>query len=662
MTRYRKDIQGLRGVAILLVLIYHSGVALPGGFIGVDVFFVVSGFVITQLLVEELELTGGIDLKNFYARRARRLLPALAIVTVSTLVFSFLALSPFGAQQEVVATGAASSVFIANFYLLIQDTYSNLGSNPLRHMWSLAVEEQFYLVFPFVIFLAWKILLKTTRNPKRNLSVLVVLSGTVSFYLSYGFSNGRGARFVARLFETTPERFAFFSMPTRAWEFALGVLVFLCVKSINRFNQKLALMFSVIAFGVLIWSATFIRPEDSFPGWRALLPTASTALLILFGTKSKFSEILLGNRLICFLGDISYGLYLWHWPFVVFADVLWPSSQLTKPLATVLALIPTLIMYRFIESPIRFNTKITGTRAVGLTAACLLFPLLLTSVSGGITEQVESFFSEQKLGWGERRLAVINNCYGNIYEDWSAENCSEIINESAKTVLLLGDSQAASASDGVGVATKSLGLNVAYFAYPGCPMFSRAPRDSVVCRQVVDFQLSLINELNPELVVIANAGFRYTWSGLEISRSEISGGGFPDSISEKEITVGESYAEIVEKISEDGRRVIIVLEPPQVQFSKQISLLSQNSRVVAKNASAQSSRIEINKYLIRRFAGNDQVSIVQSDDIICPTGVCFPKLDGKWIYMENSHLNPDGSRLLAPRIEAAMNAQLKIGD
>ncbi len=203
-TRYRKDIQGLRGVAILLVLIYHSGVALPGGFVGVDVFFVVSGFVITQLLVEELELTGGIDLKNFYARRARRLLPALAIVTVATLIFSFLALSPFGAQQEVVATGAASSVFIANFYLLIQDTYSNLGSNPLRHMWSLAVEEQFYLVFPVVIFLAWKFLLNKTRNPKRNLSVLVVLAGMVSFYLSYGFSNGRGARFVARLFETTP--------------------------------------------------------------------------------------------------------------------------------------------------------------------------------------------------------------------------------------------------------------------------------------------------------------------------------------------------------------------------------------------------------------------------------------------------------------------------
>jgi len=181
VTRYRKDIQGLRGVAILLVLIYHSGVALPGGFVGVDVFFVVSGFVITQLLVEELELTGGIDLKNFYARRARRLLPALAIVTVSTLAFSFVALSPFGAQQEVVATGAASSVFIANFYLLIQDTYSNLGSNPLRHMWSLAVEEQFYLVFPVVIFLAWKFLLNKTRKPKRNLSVLVVSAGMVSF-------------------------------------------------------------------------------------------------------------------------------------------------------------------------------------------------------------------------------------------------------------------------------------------------------------------------------------------------------------------------------------------------------------------------------------------------------------------------------------------------
>ena len=660
-TRYRKDIQGLRGIAILLVLIYHSGVALPGGFVGVDVFFVVSGFVISQLLVDELEVTGGIDLRNFYARRARRLLPALAIVTVSTLVFSLLALSPFGAQQEVVATGAATSVFVANFYLLLQDTYSNLGSNPLRHMWSLAVEEQFYLVFPFVILLAWKILLKKTQNPKRILLVLVVLSGVISFYLSYGFSNGRGARFIAKLFETTPERFAFFSMPTRAWEFALGALVFLGFGSKKRFNAKLALIFTVLAFGLLIWSATFIGPEDSFPGWRALLPTISTALLILFGMDSRFNEIFLGNRFICFLGDISYGLYLWHWPFVVFAEVLWPSNQLTKPLATVLALIPTLIMYRFAESPIRFNKTITGSRAVGLTATCLLLPLLLTSVSGNLTKRVENYFSEQKLGWGERRSAVINSCYGKIYEDWSAENCSETVNESEKTVLLLGDSQAASASDGVNVAVKSLGLNAAYFAYPGCPMFSRAPRDSVVCRQVVEFELSLIEDLNPELVVIANAGFRYTWNGLEVARSETSGGGFPSSTSEKEITVGEAYAEIVERILEDNRRVIIILEPPQVQFSKQISLLSQDSKIVAKNVSAQTSRIEINKYLSKRFAGNDQVSIVQSDDLLCPTGVCYPKLDGKWIYMENSHLNPDGSRLLAPLIEMAIRKQLKIG-
>lgn len=660
-SKYRKDIQGLRGIAILLVLIYHSGVALPGGFVGVDVFFVVSGFVISQLLVDELELTGGIDLRNFYARRARRLLPALAIVTVSTLVFSLIALSPFGAQQEVIATGAATSVFVANFYLLLQDTYSNLGSNPLRHMWSLAVEEQFYLVFPFVILLAWKILLKKIQNPKRILLVLVVVSGAISFYLSYVFSNGRGSRFIAKLFETTPERFAFFSMPTRAWEFALGAFVFLSFGSKNRFNSKLALIFTVLAFGLLIWSATFIGPEDSFPGWRALLPTINTALLILFGMDSKFSEIFLANRFICFLGDISYSLYLWHWPFVVFAKVLWPSNQLTKPLATVLALIPTLIMYRFVESPIRFNTTITGRRAVRLTASCLLLPLLLTSVSGNLTKRVENYFSEQKLGWGERRLAVINSCYGKIYEDWSAENCSETVNESEQTVLLLGDSQAASASDGVNVAVKSLRLNAAYFAYPGCPLFSRAPRDSAVCLQVVEFELSLIEDLNPELVVIANAGFRYTWNGLEVARSEISGGGFPSSTSEKEITVGEAYAEMVERILEDDRRVIIILEPPQVQFSKQISLLSQDSKIVAKNASAQTSRIEINKYLSKHFAGNDQVSIVQSDDLLCPSGVCYPKLDGKWIYMENSHLNPDGSRLLAPLIEVAIRKQLKIG-
>ncbi|NDF88919.1 MAG: acyltransferase, partial [Actinobacteria bacterium] len=151
-------------------MIYHSGVGLPGGFVGVDVFFVISGFVISQLLLRELQRTGRVRLRDFYARRARRLLPALALVTIVTLAFSILFLSPFGDQQEVVRTSQATTLFLANAYLFLENTYFSLAENPFRHMWSLAIEEQFYLLLPAALMIGWKM---TKRfDEKRRMFVL----------------------------------------------------------------------------------------------------------------------------------------------------------------------------------------------------------------------------------------------------------------------------------------------------------------------------------------------------------------------------------------------------------------------------------------------------------------------------------------------------------
>ena len=145
---FRSDIQGLRGIAVLLVVIYHTGFSLPGGFIGVDMFFVISGFVITQVLLREYEETGKISLSYFYARRARRLIPALSVVTIFTLLISLVAMSPFGEQQQIVKTAIASTFFAGNIHLFAMNSYEALKDNPLRHLWSLGVEEQFYWIYP----------------------------------------------------------------------------------------------------------------------------------------------------------------------------------------------------------------------------------------------------------------------------------------------------------------------------------------------------------------------------------------------------------------------------------------------------------------------------------------------------------------------------------
>ena len=176
---HRPDIQGLRGVAVLLVVIYHTGIALPGGFIGVDMFFVISGFVITQVLLREYEETGTIRLRNFYARRARRLIPALSLIIIFTLLISLVAMSPFGEQQQIIKTAVASVFFAGNIHLFATNTYDALKNNPLRHLWSLGVEEQFYWIYP-VLFVA---LLRIAK--KQFAKVLMIVLATFAI-ISFG--------------------------------------------------------------------------------------------------------------------------------------------------------------------------------------------------------------------------------------------------------------------------------------------------------------------------------------------------------------------------------------------------------------------------------------------------------------------------------------------
>ena len=167
-TQFRPDIQGLRGVAVLLVVIYHTKLALPGGYLGVDIFFVISGFVITQMLLRELESSNTINLKAFFSRRIKRILPALCVVTCFTLFLSLIILSPFGDQQKAINASRATTMFFANFHFLLLDTYTELTTNPFRQMWSLSIEEQFYLIFPFFLLLVYKL----TKNFNKYYSTI----------------------------------------------------------------------------------------------------------------------------------------------------------------------------------------------------------------------------------------------------------------------------------------------------------------------------------------------------------------------------------------------------------------------------------------------------------------------------------------------------------
>ena len=426
----RGDIQGIRGLAVFLVLAYHSGLILPGGFIGVDVFFVVSGFVITKVLTDELLLTGQVNLRSFYLRRVKRLLPSLALVTLITVALSLLVLSPFGAQQDLLSSSRATSLFGANYYFMLQDSYENLVSNPLRHMWSLSVEEQFYLLFPFLALIVGNISKKKSGSALNVLSLITLIIGFLSFLLCYGLSDGRASRLIAEIFQTTPEVVAFFSMPTRVWEFAAGIFAYAIWKDKRALLEKYATLVCFLGVCAITWSAFFLKPGEAFPGLAATVPVISTLVLLVFGSSSLFIQRVFASRIAVLSGDISYSLYLWHWPLIVFADVLWPSNVAAKPIAAVFSVFPAFASYRYFEDPLRKNLKLSDGRVLAVGVLCIVLPIFVTSVGENLNLSIQNHLNDLKVGWVEKRSAVVDGCYGKIFKEWKDANCITYTNSS----------------------------------------------------------------------------------------------------------------------------------------------------------------------------------------------------------------------------------------
>ncbi|HKS99171.1 MAG TPA: acyltransferase, partial [Rugosimonospora sp.] len=375
--RRRPDIQGLRAVAVLAVVLYHAAGLVPGGFVGVDVFFVVSGFVITGLLTRELAATGRIRLAGFYLRRARRLLPAYALLSLITLAGAALLLSPVGGGQQAAGRAAAyASAFAGNVYFYIfSGAYFQpvAESNPFLHTWSLSVEEQFYLAFPALLLLGWWL-----RRRWRGgwlpglLAAALLLSLAASVCLSYGraphWPGIDSAEHAARL--------AFYSPLTRAWEFLAGALLAVAPAR-YRPRPGAARLLSVAGAGLLAAAVVLLRPDDPVPGILAAVPVAATGCLLLAGNAARPAMVsrVLSSAPAVRLGDLSYSWYLWHWPAIVFARTWYPGRTWVPLAAALAAMVPAVLSYHLIERPIHRGRRLPSRRATVLLAAgCVALP------------------------------------------------------------------------------------------------------------------------------------------------------------------------------------------------------------------------------------------------------------------------------------------------
>ncbi|QZY52155.1 acyltransferase family protein [Leucobacter tenebrionis] len=350
---FRRDIQGLRTIAVLAVLIYHlAPTALPGGFVGVDIFFVISGFLITGLLLREIESTGTISLRSFYARRAKRLFPAAALVLAATVGLTLLFL-PEPRWGSIGWDVIASAFFVENWRLAavsVDYLSQDAAPSPLQHFWSLGVEEQFYFVWPFLL-IAIGFFFTRGRHRGSGISsrrfrptVICVLSTVtaVSFALSIVMT------------AASPDS-AYFVTPTRVWELALGALLAASIGYTEKLSDSLLAFLGWAGIAGIAASLMLIGATVPYPGSAALLPAAATALVIAGGARpSRFGPAgVLGVRPALFVGNISYSLYLWHWPVIVVATAM--VERISVSLALLLAALSMILAwgcYRFVEKPI----------------------------------------------------------------------------------------------------------------------------------------------------------------------------------------------------------------------------------------------------------------------------------------------------------------------
>lgn len=481
--QYRPDVDGLRAIAVMLVLNFHAfPPAMPGGFVGVDVFFVISGFLITGIIARELEQQR-FGLLTFYVRRVRRIFPALVVVLCAVLLLGWLWMLP-AAFAQLGSDVFASAAFLANIALLLQSGYFDVESakKPLLHLWSLGIEEQFYLFWPPILMLA----------ARMRLSVVTVAAslGVASFALNVA------------LIGSNPV--ATFYLPfTRAFELLAGA-VLACrwdsvSQSVTASNWRAWLGAAMVAAAAML-----LDSHSAFPGWWALLPVVGTALL-LSAPSSWLCRKLLANPAFVWIGLISYPLYLWHWPLLVFlAQIKFaPLTLIERELILLLTVPLAWATYYFVERPIRFG-KPSTRKIAGLCAA-----MVLVGVAGGAVVWGRGF--DFRLPAEIRSLAGVpaqlpawryHQCLLDLSRETSfAENCAE--RSRRPLVLVWGDSTAAALLPGLRKAQETRSFGIAQFTASSCiPAVGADIAGNPNCRTVNDKVLAIARDLKPEIVLL----------------------------------------------------------------------------------------------------------------------------------------------------------------
>lgn len=662
VVRYKPYIDGLRALAIIAVVAFHAFPSVvPGGFVGVDVFLVISGFLISNILLEGLE-HGTFAFGSFYANRIRRLFPALLVVLTVSFALGWFLLLP-DEYQNLGKHVVGAATYIENIVLLRESGYFDVRSSfkPLMHLWSLGIEEQFYLSYPLFLWAMWRF--------RRNMFGVLVGIATLSF--------------VRNVAQVRHDSVGAFLLPhTRCWELTIGCAIAcwqfqsgqqrgamnrLRVLEIRRYLRSGSAWIgngcSAIGIALILLAVVLFHDTDPFPGWRASLPVFGTALIVIAGSKAWMNRTVLANKALVFIGLLSYPLYLWHWPVLAFLRILRGGevSVRLRIVAVILSFALAWITFRFVERPIRFGRK-NSLRPLSLVAASIVL------ASFGFAATRDGFvsrFPEAVSDLGHLRDVV-----------WSTPGCREVSGLSKidycrstsgkrPDILLIGDSHAAVLYDGLAPFYQQRSLSLMNLGEAGCAPFydtktfppgSRNQDCSGPVNAMIAFA---VHEPAIRTIIFSARGPRY-----------MSGDGF-GAVDSRSVTKRiwwvrlpqttpqpEMYAETLHNtlslLNASGKKVVLLVDWPELGFDPRSCLTRPFDFLRPASHACSVSKPEVEKrnrsyreQIVRLEREFPKMEVFDPLPYLCDSASCYGMRDGHLLYSDDNHISVAGARYLA---------------
>jgi peptidoglycan/LPS O-acetylase OafA/YrhL len=649
---YRGDIEGLRAVAILWVVGTHASIPwLSGGFVGVDVFFVLSGFLITGLLVQEMAHGGRLDFADFYIRRLRRLLPALAVMLIGSSVLAAVLLS-HAEQQTQASAGWSAALWWSNvhFALARLDYFApDTETNIFLHTWSLGVEEQFYLLWPALIYL-----LLRGRSFAAGMARLrwTMVSITV-------------ASLVACIVLTfAAPQFAFYMMPLRAWQFASGALLWIYfandAKQVSTAEQRGVVVYKLpwigwLGLALLLGAGVCLDANHPYPGFRALIPTMGAVCIIASGCYRTGHGVSrwLSSKPMQAIGAISYSWYLWHWPVLLLGHALTGSdAPAYKVVCVIISLIAATASYLIVERPMRAWRSRVSSQRVAIYGALVLMAAL------GIGFH----------GWGFKAHLASENPFERQFTDahmdapplysfgcaeWALSDhvhpCVFGSSHATHTVVLVGDSIAAQWFPTVATFFDKLQWRLVVLTKSACPMvdepvfYARIGRFFTECATWRSGALAEIARIHPDIVLVGSS------AGYELTQDQWK----------------EGSAKVLRGLSASAGKVYVLRSTPRLSFDGPDCLAERVSRPAWLNvghgcaASSEDKQYDLVYGWLRQAVANfSNVKVLDMNDLVCPKGTCAAMQGNVIVFRDSVHV----SATFAESLASEFGRRLSLGE